>query len=110
MQSHVSRQITDVGTRAATCLRAWLQETERLEEDLRSKSSQIAGGVRVGFKLEPVAEADSLTVQKELVTSSKGPYSVLGPCSIADDLRHGRVQAQRPSTSGRPSWPLALTL
>ncbi len=232
VQSHVSRQITDfeqqcggrlfrrtgrgveltdLGSRAATRLRAWLQDTERLAEDLRSESSQIAGSVRMGiipsaahplitrlfehlqaehpgirldiaeaqgteldamldsgsvdlavlfryqrpsardekalcvagtylvsapgdaltrpatvnfsklkglslvlprrpshwrnaldeaarslgFKLEPVAEADSLTVQRELVAHRPGLYSVLGPYSIADDLRRGRVQASK---------------
>jgi LysR family transcriptional regulator, nitrogen assimilation regulatory protein len=49
----------------------------------------------LGFKLEPVAEADSLTVQRELVAHQPGLYSVLGPYSIADDLRRGRVQASK---------------
>ncbi len=232
VQSHVSRQITDfeqhcggklfrrtgrgveltdLGVRAATRLRAWLQDTERLEADLRSESSQLSGSVRLGiipsaahplttrlferlqaehpgirmdiveaqgteldamldssavdlailfryqrpssreevalcvagtylvsapgdaltrspavnfsklkglrlvlprrpshwrnaldetarslgFKLEPVAEADSLTLQRELVVSCPGLYSVLGPYSIADDLRRGRLQASK---------------
>jgi LysR family transcriptional regulator, nitrogen assimilation regulatory protein len=49
----------------------------------------------LGFKLEPVAEADSLTVQRELVVSCPGLHSVLGPYSIADDLRRGRLQASK---------------
>lgn len=49
----------------------------------------------LGFKLEPVAEADSLTVQKELVAHSRGLYSVLGPYSIAAELRDGRLQASK---------------
>jgi LysR family nitrogen assimilation transcriptional regulator len=49
----------------------------------------------LGFKLQAVAEADSLTVQRELVAQRRGVYSVLGPYSIADDLRHGRLQASR---------------
>lgn len=49
----------------------------------------------LGFRLEPVAEADSLTVQKELVAGTPGLYSVLGPYSIAEELRSGRVQATR---------------
>jgi DNA-binding transcriptional LysR family regulator len=49
----------------------------------------------LGFRLEPVAEADSLTVQKELVARTPGLYSVLGPYSIAEELRSGRVQATR---------------
>lgn len=49
----------------------------------------------LGFKLEPVAEADSLTVQKELVAHHRGVYSVLGPYSFAAELREGRLQASR---------------
>ena len=47
----------------------------------------------LGFGLQPVAEADSLTVQKALVAQSKGLYSVLGPYAIAEVLRSGRLQA-----------------
>ena len=49
----------------------------------------------LGFKLEPVVEADSLTVQRELVAHASGLYSVLGPYSFADDLRRGRLQASK---------------
>ncbi len=49
----------------------------------------------LGFKLEPVAQADSLTVQKELVARTPGLYSVLGPYSIAADLLSGRLQASK---------------
>jgi LysR family nitrogen assimilation transcriptional regulator len=49
----------------------------------------------LGFKLEPVAEADSLTVQKELVARRPGLYSILGPYSIAAELRSGRLQAAK---------------
>jgi DNA-binding transcriptional LysR family regulator len=49
----------------------------------------------LGFGLQPVAEADSLTVQKELVAHSQGLYSVLGPYAIAEELRSGRLQATR---------------
>lgn len=49
----------------------------------------------LGFRLEAVAEADSLTVQKELVACTPGLYSVLGPYSIAPELKSGRVQASR---------------
>jgi LysR family transcriptional regulator, nitrogen assimilation regulatory protein len=49
----------------------------------------------LGFKLVAVAEADSLTVQKELVARTPGLYSVLGPYSFAAELRSGRVQATR---------------
>ena len=49
----------------------------------------------LGFRLEPVAEADSLTVQKELVARGPGLYSILGPFSIAAELHSGRLQASR---------------
>lgn len=49
----------------------------------------------LGFKLDAAAEADSLTVQKELVARTAGLYSVLGPYSIAAELRSGRLQAAR---------------
>lgn len=49
----------------------------------------------LGFKLDPVAEADSLTVQRELVAARKGLYSILGPYAIAADLRAGKVQASK---------------
>jgi len=49
----------------------------------------------LGFKLEPVAEADSLTVQKELVARQPGLYSVLGPYSVSAELRSGRLQATK---------------
>lgn len=49
----------------------------------------------LGFTLDAVAEADSLTVQKELVAHQRGIYSVLGPYSIATELREGRLQASK---------------
>lgn len=49
----------------------------------------------LGFKLEPVVEADSLTVQKELVARGPGLYSILGPYSVAAELRTGRLQASK---------------
>lgn len=48
-----------------------------------------------GFTLDAVVEADSLTLQKELVTSTEGLYTVLGPYSIAQELQSGRLQASR---------------
>ena len=51
----------------------------------------------LGFKLAPVAEADSLTVQKELVAGTPGLYSVLGPYAFAADLRAGRLPGFRQS-------------
>jgi DNA-binding transcriptional LysR family regulator len=61
----------------------------------------------LGFKLDPVAEADSLTIQKELVARMPGVYSVLGPYTIAADLRAGRLQAAR---LVRPSLTRHVTL
>lgn len=49
----------------------------------------------LGFKLEPVVEADSLTAQKELVAHVTGLYSILGPYSVAAELRSGRLQASK---------------
>jgi len=49
----------------------------------------------LGFKLEPVVEADSLTVQKELVARGPGLYSILGPYSVSAELRNGRLQASK---------------
>lgn len=48
-----------------------------------------------GFQLTAVAEADSLTVQKELVAHTPGLYSVLGPYSIAAELQQGRLKASK---------------
>jgi LysR family nitrogen assimilation transcriptional regulator len=48
-----------------------------------------------GFQLEAVIEADSLTLQKELVASTPGLYAVLGPFSIRADVAAGRLQASR---------------
>ena len=50
---------------------------------------------RLGFKLEPAVEADSLTVQKELVARGRGLYSILGPYSVSAELRSGRLQASK---------------
>ncbi|RZL42610.1 MAG: LysR family transcriptional regulator [Variovorax sp.] len=49
----------------------------------------------LGFALDPVAEVDSLTMQKELVAHTPGLYSVMGPYSIADELRRGRLRASQ---------------
>ncbi|MDM0117615.1 LysR family transcriptional regulator [Variovorax sp. J22R133] len=48
-----------------------------------------------GFKLESVAQADSLLVQKELVAHTPGLYTVLGPYSITDELKKGTLQASK---------------
>lgn len=49
----------------------------------------------LGFKLIHVAEADSLTVQKELVAHTPGLYTVLGPFSMSAELEAGRLQASK---------------
>ena len=49
----------------------------------------------LGFRLQPVVEADSLTVQKELVIHRPGLYSVLGPYSVKAELERGQLQASR---------------
>lgn len=48
-----------------------------------------------GFALQAEMEADSLRLQRELVAHTHHLYSLLGPFSIADDLRSGRLQAAR---------------
>ncbi len=48
-----------------------------------------------GFALDAAIEADSLILQKELVASTPGLYTVLGPYAIAQELRDGRLQASR---------------
>ena len=48
-----------------------------------------------GFKLNAVAEADSLTVQKQLVAHTPGLYSILGPYAVAADLARGELQASK---------------
>jgi len=59
----------------------------------RNALDETARGL--GFRLDAVAEADSLTVQKALVAHAPGLYSILGPFSIAEELRSGRLQATR---------------
>jgi DNA-binding transcriptional LysR family regulator len=49
----------------------------------------------LGFTLVPVAEVDSLTMQKELVAHTTGLYSMMGPYSIAEELQRGRLQASK---------------
>ncbi|KQW01324.1 LysR family transcriptional regulator [Rhizobacter sp. Root1221] len=49
----------------------------------------------LAFKLEAAAEADSLTVQKELVARTPQLYSILGPFSVMAELQAGRLQASR---------------
>lgn len=49
----------------------------------------------LGFELMPVAEVDSLTMQKELVANTTGLYSMMGPYSIAEELQRGRLQVSK---------------
>ena len=49
----------------------------------------------LGFELQPAIEADSLTLQKELVARHAGLYSILGPFSFTRELEAGHVQASR---------------
>lgn len=49
----------------------------------------------LGFRLQPVLEADSLTVQKEVVANTRGVYSILGPYAFAPELRAGRLSATK---------------
>ncbi len=48
-----------------------------------------------GFALQAAVEADSLTLQKELVAGHKHLYALLGPFSVSQELRLGRLQAAR---------------
>jgi hypothetical protein len=64
----------------------------------RSALDQTARSL--GFRLEPVAEADSLSVQKNLVASHPGLYSVLGPYSFTEELP--RSGCRRASAGGLP--------
>ena len=56
-----------------------------LDETARSK----------GFNLLSEVEADSLRVQKEIVASNPHMYALLGPFSIDEELRMGRLQAAK---------------
>ena len=50
---------------------------------------------RLGFKLQAVAEADSLTVQKQLVAHTPGLYSILGRYSVAAEVDRNQLQASK---------------
>lgn len=56
-----------------------------LDETARSK----------GFALQAAVEADSLRVQKELIADNPHLYALLGPFSVDEELRSGRLQAAR---------------
>jgi LysR family nitrogen assimilation transcriptional regulator len=48
-----------------------------------------------GFHLQAALEADSLSVQKEILTDNPHLYALLGPFSVAQELRTGRLQAAK---------------
>lgn len=48
-----------------------------------------------GFSLQAEVEADSLRVQKELIADRYGLYALLGPFSMDEELRSGRLQAAK---------------
>lgn len=48
-----------------------------------------------GFQLNAAIEVDSLTVQKELIADNPHFYALLGPFSIDQELRTGRLQAAK---------------
>ena len=49
----------------------------------------------LGFRLDAVAEADSLTVQKQLVAHTPGLYSILGRYALAAEVQRGQLQASK---------------
>lgn len=56
-----------------------------LDETARSK----------GFQFQVAAQADSLTLQKALITDNKHLYALLGPFSVNEEVRQGRLQAAK---------------
>jgi LysR family transcriptional regulator, nitrogen assimilation regulatory protein len=48
-----------------------------------------------GFQLLAAVEADSLTVQKELIADNKHLYALLGPFSVHKELQAGRLQSAK---------------
>lgn len=48
-----------------------------------------------GFSLTAAVEADSLTLQKEVIADNKHLYALLGPFSVSKEIRAGRLQAAR---------------
>jgi DNA-binding transcriptional LysR family regulator len=49
----------------------------------------------LGFKFDLVLEANSLTVQKELVAHTPRLYTVLGPYSVMPELQSGQLRASK---------------
>lgn len=56
-----------------------------LDETARSK----------GFQLKAEVEADSLKVQKEIIANNPHMYALLGPFSVNEELRQGRLQSTK---------------
>jgi DNA-binding transcriptional LysR family regulator len=56
-----------------------------LDETARSK----------GFQLQAEVEADSLKVQKEIIANNPHMYALLGPFSVNEELRQGRLQSTK---------------
>jgi LysR family transcriptional regulator, nitrogen assimilation regulatory protein len=56
-----------------------------LDETARSK----------GFGLTTEVEADSLRLQREIIVANPRIFALLGPFSVSDDLRAGRLRATR---------------
>lgn len=48
-----------------------------------------------GFHLQAAVQADSLRVQKELIADNPHLYALLGPFSVDQELRTGRLQAAK---------------
>jgi DNA-binding transcriptional LysR family regulator len=48
-----------------------------------------------GFHLQATLEADSLRVQKELIAENPHLYALLGPFSVNQELRSGKLQAAK---------------
>lgn len=48
-----------------------------------------------GFNLQAALEADSLSVQKELIAENPHLYALLGPFSVNQEVRMGRLQAAK---------------
>lgn len=54
----------------------------------------------MGFALSAALEADSLRLQKEVVASDPGLHALLGPFSIAEEVRQGRLRAAKVRSPG----------
>ncbi|MDF3823385.1 hypothetical protein P3G55_26125, partial [Leptospira sp. 96542] len=65
-----------------------------------------------GFHLQSVIDADSLRLQKQVLVDNPHLYALLGPFSIDEELRQGKLQAtklvapelKRYVTLAHPKW------